>query len=60
VSADETLSERVRQARLHLADAATEFGTVLVLRGRHAEAEELLRRAIAIYQSNDAAKECET
>jgi hypothetical protein len=59
VSADETSPENVRQARLHLADAATELGTVLVLHGRHAEAEALLRRAIAIYESSEAAKECE-
>ena len=59
MSADEPLSERVRQGRLRLAAAATELGTVLVLRGRHAEAEALLRRAISIYQSSDAAKESE-
>ena len=59
VSADETLSEHVRQARLRLADVATELGTVLVLRGEHAEAEALLRRAISIYESNGAVKECE-
>jgi hypothetical protein len=59
MSADETLSEQVRQARLRLAAAATELGTVLVLRGRHAEAETLLRRAISIYESSDAAKESE-
>lgn len=60
MSADETLPERVRQARLRLADAATELGAVLVLRGEHAEAETLLRRAIAIYESNGAVKEHET
>jgi hypothetical protein len=59
VSADETLSEQVRQARLRLAAAAAELGTVLVLRGQHAEAETLLRRAISIYESSDAAKESE-
>jgi hypothetical protein len=57
VSADETLPESVRQARLRLADVATELGTALVMHGRHAEAEALLRRAISIYESNEAAKE---
>ncbi len=59
MSADETSPENVRQARLRLADVATEFGTALVLHGRHAEAEALLRRAISIYESSDAAKEWE-
>ena len=59
MSADENLPEYVRQARLRLADVATELGTVLVLQGRHTEAEALLRRAISIYQSNDAAEESE-
>ncbi|HEY7271715.1 MAG TPA: tetratricopeptide repeat protein [Actinoplanes sp.] len=60
MSADENLSEQVRQARLHLADAATELGTVLIQRGDHAEAEALLRRAISIYEANGAAEEYET
>ena len=59
MSADETSPETVRQARLRLADVATEFGTVLVTHGRHAEAEALLRQAISIYESNEAAKEHE-
>jgi len=59
MSADENLYEQVRRARLQLADAATELGTVLILRGDHAEAEALLRRAISIYEANGAAEECE-
>ena len=59
MSADENLPEYVRQARLRLADVATELGTVLMLQGRHTEAEALLRKAISIYESGDAAKECE-
>jgi Flp pilus assembly protein TadD len=59
MSADENLYEQVRRARLQLADVATELGTVLILRGDHAEAEALLRRAISIYEANGAAEECE-
>jgi hypothetical protein len=59
MSGDEILSENVWQARLRLADVATEVGTVLVLHGRHTEAEALLRRAISIYESSKAAKEWE-
>jgi tetratricopeptide (TPR) repeat protein len=47
-----TLQERVRAARLRLADSAAELGAVLGLLGEHAEAEDLLRRAVGIYESS--------
>ncbi len=46
-----TLREQVRAARLRLADSAAELGTLLRLRGEHAEAERLLRQAVEIYET---------
>jgi hypothetical protein len=45
------LREHVRQTRLRLADIAAELGGVLGSLGEHAEAENLLRQAIGIYES---------
>jgi len=46
------LRERVRVARLRLAETAAELGTVLGLLGQHAEAEHLLREAVQLYESS--------
>jgi len=46
------LGEQVREARLRLADSAAQLGTLLGLLGEHGEAEDLLRQAIAIYESS--------
>jgi len=42
----------MRETRLRLADVAAELGTVLGSLGEHTEAENLLRQAIGIYESN--------
>ena len=45
------MRQQVRHLRVQLADAATDLGTALGRHGEYAEAERLLRRAIAIYES---------
>lgn len=47
--------EQVRAPRLRLADSAAELGVVLGLLGAHAQAEDLLRHAIGIYESSGGA-----
>ena len=46
------LQAQVTAARLRLADSTAELGTVLGLLGEHTEAEQLLRQAVAIYESS--------
>jgi tetratricopeptide (TPR) repeat protein len=53
------LGNQVPVARLHLADAATELGTLLSQRGEYRDAESFLRQAVRIYESHpgpDAAR----
>jgi Flp pilus assembly protein TadD len=45
------LQEQVRVYRMQLADAAADLGTALGQRGDYADAEALLRRAIAVYEA---------
>ena len=45
------LREQLRTYRVQLADAAADLGSALGRRGEYAEAEPLLRTAVAIYES---------
>jgi Flp pilus assembly protein TadD len=45
------LREQITVYRLRLADAAADLGTALGQRGEYAEAEPLLRQALALYES---------
>jgi tetratricopeptide (TPR) repeat protein len=45
------LHEQLAVYRMRLADAATDLGSALGQRGEYAEAEALLRQAIAAYES---------
>ena len=45
------LREEIRDCRMQLADAAADLGTALGRRGEYADAERLLRQAVAIYES---------
>jgi hypothetical protein len=61
MSVDEArqMREQVRHFRMLLANAATDLGGALGRRGEYAEAERLLRRAIAIYESCSPGDELE-
>jgi Flp pilus assembly protein TadD len=51
VDSPSQLGNQVSLARVHLADAVAELGTLLSQLGEFREAESLLRRAVAIYES---------
>jgi Flp pilus assembly protein TadD len=53
------MREQIRRVRVQLADAVTDLGTNLGRHGDYAEAERLLRRAIAIYESCSRTDESE-